>query len=164
MQENRGLFTLDAAQAYLAKEPEMVTEQLSERLFTVSDGQVRTIFLAGENSVIAFDTFGTPGRARAYGKAIAAAIPGKPIGTIIYSHDHLDHAGFAHSTRVLVKRIEAEDLEEQGPEILLSSVDGVLVPGGFGMRGVEGPAHLDDDRREDRRARGRLHELDRGAM
>ena len=41
------------------------------------------------------DTFGTPGAARAYGRAIAQAIPEKPIRTIIYSHDHLDHAGFA---------------------------------------------------------------------
>ena len=95
MSENRGLFTLDAAQAYLSAEPEMSTDQLSDRLFTVTDGQVRTIFLEGDSSVIAFDTFGTPGRARAYGKAIAEAVPGKPIGTIIYSHDHLDHAGFA---------------------------------------------------------------------
>jgi glyoxylase-like metal-dependent hydrolase (beta-lactamase superfamily II) len=95
MSENRGLFTLDAAQAYLSAEPEMTTEKLSDRLFTVTDGQVRTIFLEADNSVIAFDTFGTPGRARAYGKAIAEAVPGKPIATIIYSHDHLDHAGFA---------------------------------------------------------------------
>jgi glyoxylase-like metal-dependent hydrolase (beta-lactamase superfamily II) len=95
MAENRGLFTIDAAQTYLAAEPEMVTEQLSERLFSVSDGQVRTIFGAGDTSVIAFDTFGTPGKARAYRRAIEAAVPGKPIGTIIYSHDHLDHAGFA---------------------------------------------------------------------
>jgi CTP synthase len=53
-------------------------------------------------------------------------------------YEALDHAGFAHATRVLVKRIEAEELEEQGPEMLLAGVDGVLVPGGFGMRGVEG--------------------------
>ena len=95
MEENRGLFTLDGAQAYLAAEPEMTTEQLSERLFTTTDGEVRSIFLAGDTGVIAFDTFGTPGRARAYAKAIAAAVPDKPIATIIYSHDHLDHAGFA---------------------------------------------------------------------
>lgn len=95
MSENSGMFTLDGAQAYLAREPEMSTEQLSERLFSVSDGQVRTIFVAGDSSVIAFDTFGTPGKARAYAKAIEAAVPGKPISTIIYSHDHLDHTGFA---------------------------------------------------------------------
>jgi CTP synthase len=53
-------------------------------------------------------------------------------------YEALDHAGFAHSTRVLVKRIEAEDLETQDPDSLLGGVDGILVPGGFGMRGVEG--------------------------
>ena len=53
-------------------------------------------------------------------------------------YESLDHAGFSKSTRVLIKRIEAEELERQGPEMLLSGVDGVLVPGGFGMRGIEG--------------------------
>ena len=95
MSENRGLFTTDKAQAYLALEPEMRVEKLSDRLWTVSDGVYRTIFLEGNSSVIAFDTFGTPGRARAYARAIAEAISDKPIGTVLYTHDHLDHAGFA---------------------------------------------------------------------
>jgi len=95
MTENRGKFTMEAAQAYLAHEPVMQVDALSERLFTVSDGHCRTIFVAGDSGVIAFDTFGTPGRARSYRRAIEATLPGKPIGTIIYSHDHLDHAGFA---------------------------------------------------------------------
>jgi CTP synthase len=53
-------------------------------------------------------------------------------------YESLDHAGFAHSAQVIVKRIEAEELERQGPEILLKGVDGLLIPGGFGMRGIEG--------------------------
>ena len=53
-------------------------------------------------------------------------------------YESLDHAGFSHSSKVIVKRIEAEDLAEQGPESLLAGVDGILVPGGFGMRGIEG--------------------------
>lgn len=53
-------------------------------------------------------------------------------------YEALDHAGIAHSTRVVVKRIEAEDLERQDPATTLAGVDGILVPGGFGMRGVEG--------------------------
>ena len=53
-------------------------------------------------------------------------------------YEALDHAGLAHSTRVLVKRIEAEDLQQKDPATLLGGVDGILVPGGFGMRGVEG--------------------------
>ena len=95
MSENRGLFTTDKAQPYLAVEPEMAVERLSERLWTVSDGVCRTIFLNGREGVIAFDTFGTPGRARAYARAVKEAVPGKEISTVIYSHDHLDHAGFA---------------------------------------------------------------------
>ena len=45
MAENRGLFTSDKAQAYLAFEPEMAVEQLSGRLRTVSDGTCRTLSL-----------------------------------------------------------------------------------------------------------------------
>lgn len=53
-------------------------------------------------------------------------------------YESLDHAGFAHSTQINVKRIEAEEMERQEPELLLKGVDGLLIPGGFGMRGIEG--------------------------
>lgn len=53
-------------------------------------------------------------------------------------YESLDHAGFAHSARVLVKRIEAEEFEKADADQLLRGVDGILVPGGFGMRGTEG--------------------------
>lgn len=53
-------------------------------------------------------------------------------------YESLDHAGLAHSTRVLVKRIEAEELQAADPQSMLGGVDGILVPGGFGMRGIEG--------------------------
>ena len=53
-------------------------------------------------------------------------------------YESLDHAGFAQNSRVLVKRVEAEELEEQDPEIVLGGIDGLLVPGGFGYRGIEG--------------------------
>lgn len=56
-------------------------------------------------------------------------------------YESLDHAGFHHSSRILVTRVEAEELERQGPDSLLQGVDGVLVPGGFGMRGIEGKIH-----------------------
>ncbi len=53
-------------------------------------------------------------------------------------YESLDHAGIANSSRILIKRIEAQDIEEQDPQLLLSGVDGILVPGGFGRRGIEG--------------------------
>lgn len=95
MSENSGKFTYESAQAYLAAEPKMEITQLSDRFWTLTDGNCRTLFIEGDNSVIAFDTFGTPGRARAYKRAIGTVIPDKSIKTIIYTHDHLDHAGFA---------------------------------------------------------------------
>ncbi|MBY0233143.1 MAG: CTP synthase, partial [Gemmataceae bacterium] len=53
-------------------------------------------------------------------------------------YESLDHAGIAHFTRVVIRRIESEDIERDGAEAVLGGVDGVLVPGGFGYRGVEG--------------------------
>lgn len=51
------------------------------------------------------------------------------------------HAGIAHKTKVNVKWIESETLETLSEEELanvLSDVRGILVPGGFGTRGIEG--------------------------
>jgi CTP synthase len=53
-------------------------------------------------------------------------------------YESLDHAGIALSTRVVVRRIEAEEVEREGAERVLGGVDGVLVPGGFNYRGVGG--------------------------
>ena len=51
-------------------------------------------------------------------------------------HEAFQHAGMAHYAKVKVKFIEAEDLEKDSK--LLRGVDGILVPGGFGSRGVPG--------------------------
>lgn len=53
-------------------------------------------------------------------------------------YESLDHAGFAYQSRVKVISIDAEELEKHTPEELLKGVHGILVPGGFGHRGVEG--------------------------
>lgn len=53
-------------------------------------------------------------------------------------YESLDHAGFKYDSRIIVKRIEAEELEQQDPATVLAGVDGLLVPGGFGKRGIEG--------------------------
>lgn len=53
-------------------------------------------------------------------------------------YESLVHAGIANSTRVIVKRVDAVELEAEGPEMLLRGVDGILCPGGFGERGIEG--------------------------
>jgi CTP synthase len=48
------------------------------------------------------------------------------------------HGGIANDARVNLQWIDSEEVEVQGPEKYLSEVDGVLVPGGFGYRGIEG--------------------------
>jgi len=53
-------------------------------------------------------------------------------------YESLDHAGVAHRAGVLVVRVEAEEVSTRGAEALLGGVDGIIVPGGFGMRGIEG--------------------------
>ena len=53
-------------------------------------------------------------------------------------YESLDHAGIAHNARVIVRRVEAEEVGRDGAANALGGVDGLLVPGGFGMRGIEG--------------------------
>jgi CTP synthase len=53
-------------------------------------------------------------------------------------YESLDHAGIHHSARVVVRRIESQEIPGEGAASALAGVDGVLVPGGFGMRGIEG--------------------------
>jgi CTP synthase len=50
----------------------------------------------------------------------------------------LTHGGIANDARVNLQWIDSEEIEVQGPERYLSEVDGILVPGGFGYRGIEG--------------------------
>lgn len=53
-------------------------------------------------------------------------------------YESLRHAGFAAGAEVDVLAVEAEELERQGAAKLLSGADGILIPGGFGNRGIPG--------------------------
>jgi CTP synthase len=53
-------------------------------------------------------------------------------------HEALVHGGMANDCRVELEYIDAEEVEKDGPERVLSNLDAVLVPGGFGDRGAEG--------------------------
>ncbi len=48
------------------------------------------------------------------------------------------HAGFHHGTGIDVRWIDAEALDEAETERELADCDGILIPGGFGVRGLEG--------------------------
>ena len=51
---------------------------------------------------------------------------------------HLSHGGLYNDSNVNVKWINAVDVTRDNVDEILKDVDGVLVPGGFGDRGVEG--------------------------
>jgi CTP synthase len=52
--------------------------------------------------------------------------------------ESLKHAGFAHGYDVEVVWIPSDDLETADLDATLGHLDGILIPGGFGVRGVEG--------------------------
>ena len=67
------------------------------------------------------------------------------VGKYIKLHDAylsvaeaLRHGGYENSCKVDIKWIEAEDVTDETADEILSDVSGVLVPGGFGDRGIEG--------------------------
>lgn len=72
---------------------------------------------------------------------VTIAIVGKYVGlkdaykSLI---EALIHGGIANNARVHLSWVDSEEIEEHGPERFLSEADGILVPGGFGSRGIEG--------------------------
>lgn len=53
-------------------------------------------------------------------------------------YESLRHAGFANNVNLEIKKIDAESLNEDTFEELLKDTCGILIPGGFGVRGIEG--------------------------
>jgi CTP synthase len=53
-------------------------------------------------------------------------------------NEALRHGGYANETTVKLTFIDSEEIEKTGDISALEKVDGILVPGGFGERGVEG--------------------------
>jgi CTP synthase len=69
------------------------------------------------------------------------AIVGKYVATTdayLSVTEALRHAGFALSANVHIERISSEQLLDGDSEKLLHDLDGVIIPGGFGERGLEG--------------------------
>lgn len=67
------------------------------------------------------------------------------VGKYVELHDAylsvaeaLRHGGYSHDTHVKIHWIDAERLTKENYEEKLAGLDGILVPGGFGSRGMEG--------------------------
>ena len=52
--------------------------------------------------------------------------------------ESLNHAGYEFASKIDIKWVEAEELTNENAEALLKDCSGILVPGGFGERGIEG--------------------------
>ncbi len=53
-------------------------------------------------------------------------------------YESIIHAGIANDCGIEIEKIDAEDIEKDGAEPHLKGLAGILVPGGFGERGIEG--------------------------
>lgn len=62
----------------------------------------------------------------------------------------LEHAGTHHGVKVEVDWVDVETIDSDDTQRSLESVDGILVPGGFGVRGVEGKIRAAGYARENR--------------
>lgn len=72
---------------------------------------------------------------------VSIAIVGKYVGlkdSYKSLMEALVHGGIANDAKVELLWVDSEEIEVHGPDKFLSEVDGILVPGGFGYRGIEG--------------------------
>jgi CTP synthase len=72
---------------------------------------------------------------------VRIALVGKYVGlhdAYLSVHEALLHAAASHGLRLVVDWIDSERLDEQEVAVRLGNADGIVVPGGFGERGVEG--------------------------
>ena len=74
-------------------------------------------------------------------ESLSIALVGKYVeypDSYISVREALRHAGLEHTRDIDIQWVHSEDIERFGPDALLSSACGIVVPGGFGPRGVEG--------------------------
>lgn len=76
---------------------------------------------------------------------VTVAVVGKYIGlqdAYKSIYEALIHAGIYNNVKVEVKKIDSEEFEKKNPSQALFGVQGILVPGGFGGRGIEGKINV----------------------
>ena len=74
-------------------------------------------------------------------KEVEIAIVGKYVqlsDAYLSVVEALSHAAFSQGSRIKLRWISAEDIENDNPQTYLGNIGGIVVPGGFGIRGVDG--------------------------
>ncbi len=80
-------------------------------------------------------------RVHAAKKQVRIAVVGKYVNlpdAYLSVVEALRHGGFYHGADVQIEWVASDDLGGSATEAALASADGILIPGGFGVRGVEG--------------------------
>ncbi|MBC3900593.1 CTP synthase [Acetobacterium malicum] len=79
------------------------------------------------------------------------------VGKYVELHDAylsvaeaLRHGGIGNNSEVAIKWIHSEDINDENVHRVLKDLDGIIVPGGFGHRGVEGKIHAIQYARENK--------------
>ena len=74
-------------------------------------------------------------------KRVEIGLVGKYVGlhdAYLSVAEALRHAGFRYDAEVSIRWIDSETLGQENDESALSGIDGMIIPGGFGLRGTEG--------------------------
>jgi CTP synthase len=80
-------------------------------------------------------------RIKSPSRSIEIAVVGKYIAlqdAYKSIYEALTHGALANDARLVLKKVDSEDIEKDGVDKYLKGVKGILVPGGFGHRGIEG--------------------------
>lgn len=118
--EHCGIFTIPGPLGIQQAHRDISFSPVRDRIWSVSEGIYRSLFLEGKKGIVAFDTLTTPGTARAYAGAVHRCFPRKSIHTVVYSHDHLDHTGYAAdlapSADIIAHRLCNEVIKARGSD------------------------------------------------
>lgn len=80
-------------------------------------------------------------KVRSRKKTVRVALVGKYVklhDAYLSVMEAMRHAGYDHSTKVDIKWVDSEFLSEENIDAFLSDCNGIIIPGGFGSRGIEG--------------------------
>ena len=80
-------------------------------------------------------------RSKVKSRTVHIGLAGKYVGlhdAYLSVAEALRHAGYEHQAQVEIQWIDSEELTQESYEERLAGLDGILVPGGFGSRGIEG--------------------------
>ena len=84
---------------------------------------------------------GMVNRVRSLSDTVNIALVGKYVGlhdAYLSVAEALRHSGFDNESEVKIKWVDSEEITDKNADELLSDVDGIIMPGGFGSRGIGG--------------------------